>query len=177
VLPIDSARRAIVVGYGPTGRMVTRLLRENDFEPTVVDLNVDTVRELREQDVLAVYGDATHRDTLVQAGAADSDNLILTSAAMNESRETIRHAKELNKEIRVLARAAYLRDVRALKEAGAETVISAEAEVALALTETILVRLGATPEQIDHERERARSELVGERAGETREGRREQENR
>ena len=150
------------MGYGPTGSTVTRLLRENGFEPTVVDLNVTTVRELRDQRVRAVYGDATHRDTLAEAGAANSDNLILTSAAMHEGRETIRHAKELNANIRVLARASYLREVQGLKDAGAETVVSAEIEVALALTEAILVRLGATPDQIDQERERVRSELRGE---------------
>ena len=92
---VDPAHRAIVVGYGPTGRTVTRLLRENGIEPTVIDMNVDTVRELREQGVRAVYGDATHRDTLAEAGAAsrqpDPD-----AAGMTDGREAIRHAKELN---------------------------------------------------------------------------------
>src|SRR6185369_927356 len=150
----DPPHRAIVVGYGPSGRMVTRLLRENGIEPTVIDLNVDAVRELREQGVRAVYGDATHRDTLAEAGAAHADNLILTSAGLADGREAIRNAKELNPRIHVLARAPYLRDLDGLRRAGAETVISAEGEVGLALTEAILHRLGATPDQIDHERER-----------------------
>jgi K+:H+ antiporter len=155
----DPAHRAIVVGYGPTGRTVTRLLRDNGFEPTVVDMNLQTVRELREQGVRAVYGDATHRNTLSEAGAADSDNLILTSAGMPDSAEAIRHAKTLNPRLRVLARAPYLRDVGVLHDAGAEDVVSTEGEVALALTEILLHRLGATPDQIDRERERLRSEL------------------
>jgi CPA2 family monovalent cation:H+ antiporter-2 len=155
----DAAHRAIVVGYGPTGRTVTRLLRQNGFEPIVIDMNVNTVRELREQGVRAVYGDATHRDTLAQAGVPTADNLILTSAGMTDSHETIRHAKELNPDIHVLARAQYLRDVSAMRDAGAEAVVSAESEVGLALTEMMLHRLGATPDQIDHERERVRSEL------------------
>jgi CPA2 family monovalent cation:H+ antiporter-2 len=37
--------------------------------------------------------------------------------------------------------------------------MSAEGEVGMALTELILQRLGATPDQIDHERERVRSEF------------------
>jgi len=156
---VDAAHRAIVVGYGPTGRTVARLLRDNGFDVTVVDLNVHTVRELREQGVPAVYGDATHRGTLAQAGAAHTDNLILTSAGMADGREAIRNAKELNPDIHVLARALYLRDLPALRNAGAEGVVSAEGEVGLALTEMILQRLGATPDQIDHERERVRSEL------------------
>jgi CPA2 family monovalent cation:H+ antiporter-2 len=156
---IDPAHRAIVVGYGPSGRTVTRLLRENGIEPVVIDLNVDAVRELREQGFRAVYGDATHRDTLAQAGIARANYLILTSAGMAESREAIRHAKELNPDVLVLARASYLRDLEALKNAGAQMVISAEGEVGLALTEAVLHRLGATPEQIDHERERVRTEF------------------
>jgi CPA2 family monovalent cation:H+ antiporter-2 len=155
----DSAHRAIVVGFGPTGRTVTRLLQDNGIEPTVVDLNVNTVRALRERGIRAVYGDATHRDTLVQAGAHAANNLILTSAGMDDGRETIRHAKELNPSIHVLARAPYLRDLPALQNAGANIAVSAEGEVGLALTELLLQRLGATADQIDHERARVRSEF------------------
>jgi CPA2 family monovalent cation:H+ antiporter-2 len=157
--PVDSAHRAIIIGYGPTGRTVTRLLRENSIEPTVIELNVNAVRELREQGIHAIYGDATHPVTLAQAGVAEADNLILTSAGMADSRETIRIAKELNPNIHVLGRTLYLRNVDELRSTGAETVISAEGEVGLALIEAILHRLGATPEQIDHERERVRTEL------------------
>ena len=117
------------------------------------------VRELREQGVPAVYGDATHRDTLAQAGAMHTRNLILTSAGMADGREAIRNAKELNPTIHVLARALYLRDLPSLQTAGAAGVVSAEGEVGLALAEMIMRRLGATPDQIDQERERVRSEL------------------
>ena len=67
----------------------------------------------------------------------------------------------LNPDVRVLARAPYLRDVPSLKEAGANRVYSGEGEVALAFIEDILDSLGATPEQIDRERARAHSELSG----------------
>jgi CPA2 family monovalent cation:H+ antiporter-2 len=84
---------------------------------------------------------------------------------MADSREAIRYARELNPRIHVLARAAYLRDVPGLRSAGAQGVVSAEGEVGLALTEMMLHRLGATPDQIDHERERVRSEFRPETAG------------
>jgi CPA2 family monovalent cation:H+ antiporter-2 len=65
---------------------------------------------------------------------------------MTASRETIRHAKELNQRIHVLGRAQYLRDVPVLRNAGAEAMVSAEGEVALALTDMMLHRLGAAPD-------------------------------
>ncbi len=149
--------RAIVVGYGPVGQTVTQLLLDNGIEPTVIELNLDTVRRLRAFDVRAVYGDAVRPDTLVQAGVADAGNLILTSGASSVDVEIVRSAKRLNPRIRVLARSQYVRELARLRQAGAEDVFSAEGEVALAFTTRILERLGATGEQLERERERVES--------------------
>jgi hypothetical protein len=112
----------VIVGYGPTGRTVLRLLRENGVEPTMLELNVDTVRELKQEGIDAVYGDATRPESLEAAGVATAGSLILTSAGMPNSADVIRTARELNPRIRVLARAAYLRDLPTLRNAGADTV-------------------------------------------------------
>ncbi|HEY1192364.1 MAG TPA: cation:proton antiporter, partial [Gemmata sp.] len=155
----DPAYRAVVVGYGPVGRTVCRLLRENGIEPTVIELNIDTVQGLHAGGASAVYGDATHPDTLKEAGVDRAASLILSSSQLAGGSEVIRAAKELNPDIRVLARSAYVRELHALQEVGSEVVVSGEGEVALALTEAILRRLGATPDQIDRERERVRLDL------------------
>jgi K+:H+ antiporter len=156
----DASARAIVVGYGPTGQTVSRLLRENGCVPTVVDLNVNVIRVLREQGVHAVYGDATHREILAEAGTASADHLILTSAEMGHTREAIRNARELNPEIHVFARTAYLRELPAIRALGVDVAVSAEGEVGLAMAEMIMRQMGATPDQIDRERDRVRSEQL-----------------
>jgi len=157
----DPGHRAVVIGYGPTGRAVARLLTDNGIATTVVDLNIDVVRALREEGFDAIYGDATRPDTLEAAGVAKAGSFILGSAGMANSEDVIRMARAMNPEIEVLARASYLRDVPVLKAAGANRVYSGEGEVALAFIEDILDRLGATPEQIDRERARAHGELSG----------------
>jgi CPA2 family monovalent cation:H+ antiporter-2 len=151
--------RAVVVGSGPVGRTVARLLRENDIEPTIIELNLETVRRLREEGLRAIYGDAGHRGTLASAGVAEAGSLILSSSGLSDGEAVIRLARELNPDIQVLARATYVRELPALRQAGAET-FSGEGEVALALTVALLERLGATPEQIDRERERVHAELL-----------------
>ena len=155
----DRRERAIVVGYGPTGRTVVRLLRDNGITPTVVELNMETVRHLRQLGIDAVYGDVTQRDTIDAAGTGEAGTLILTSAGMGSASEVIRMAREISPGIHVLARAQYLRDLPTLVAAGADRVFTGEGEVALSLTESILDRLGATAEQIDRERDRAHREL------------------
>jgi CPA2 family monovalent cation:H+ antiporter-2 len=68
--------------------------------------------------------------------------------------EIVRVAKELNPQVKILARSQYVRELPKLRRAGAEDVFSAEGEVALAFTVRILERLGANGEQIDRERAR-----------------------
>jgi len=152
----DSAasHRAIVVGYGPVGQTVTQLLLDNGIVPTVIELNLDTVRRLRTFDVRTIYGDAMRPEILMEAGIKGADNLILTSGAGRVDEEIVRRAKDLNPDVTILARSQYVRELPKLHSAGAEDVFSAEGEVALAFTVRILERLGATGEQIDRERAR-----------------------
>ena len=69
-------------------------------------------------------------------------------------------ARRQNPSLQILARTTNLRELRALRGAGADVVVSGEGEVALTFTAAILERLGATPEQIDRERTRVRTELA-----------------
>ncbi len=154
---LDPQTRAIVVGYGPTGRTVTRLLRENGISPTVVELNMETVRELRQQGISAVYGDARHVDSLITAGLRHAGTLIISGA--DAGPEIIHVSREINPRVHIFVRSVYLRDVPPLRAAGAEQVFAGEGEVALAMTEAVLRRLGATADQIDRERDRVRAEL------------------
>ena len=160
----DPRHRAVIIGYGPVGRTVARLLRQNDVTPTIVDLNIDTVRALRDEGLPAIYGDAGHRDTLVSAGVPTAGAIILSVAGLAAAKEVITMARELNPSILILARTAYIRELVTLKQAGATVVYSGEGEVALAFTETILGRLGATPEQIDRERARVHEEILAPQA-------------
>jgi CPA2 family monovalent cation:H+ antiporter-2 len=159
--PADPHHRAVVIGYGPTGRAVVDLLRDNRIDATVIELNMENVRSLRELGIEAVYGDGTRPETLAAAGVANAGSLILGSAGMANATEVIRAARELNPRLRVLGRASYLREVAGLKAAGADAVYSGEGEVALAFVEDILETLGATPEQIERERARAHRVLSG----------------
>jgi K+:H+ antiporter len=157
---VSPAHRAVVVGYGPIGRTVSRLLRENEITPTVVEMNVDTVRALRAEGVDAIHGDAAQDTVLSAAHVERAGSLIVSVAGLPAVEESFRVARQHNPAIQILARAAHLREAAALRTAGADVVVSGEGEVALAFTTAILQRLGATPEQIDRERERVRAEIA-----------------
>lgn len=157
--PDPSTFRAVVVGYGPIGQTVSRLLRDGGIEPVIVETNLDTVHRARREGRHAVYGDAAHADILEGAGVGTAVALVLSASTTEQNSEIIRIARKMNPTMRVLARANYLREADAMRSAGANAVFAGEGEVALAMTEHVLGILGATPEQMDRERQRVRNEV------------------
>jgi monovalent cation:H+ antiporter-2, CPA2 family len=153
----DTGPRAIVIGYGPVGRTLARLLREQGISPTIVELNHETVAALNEKGIHAIYGDASQREILESAGAREAFALVF--AASGSSDAAIREAKELNASLLILSRASHVSDIAALKKAGADMVVSSEGEVAFAMAERMLQQLGATGEQLDRARDRIRADL------------------
>jgi CPA2 family monovalent cation:H+ antiporter-2 len=146
--------RAVVVGWGPIGQTVTRLLQASDIEPIVIELNLDTVRNLRNRGIAAIYGDASRQEVLEEAGTDEANSLILTADAQSNRDEIVKLAHELNPKLLVIARCTYLKDVDGLRQSGAAAAFSGEGEVALAMTTFVLEQLGASPDQIGRERER-----------------------
>ena len=156
--PLESEEaRAIVVGHGPVGQMLAKLLREQGLAPTVIDLNHETVAALNEAGVHAIYGDASQPEILESAGARGAFALVFAASGSPDA--VIRAAKEINPALLLLTRATYVQEIKALKDAGADLVVSAEREVAFAMAERLLGQLGATGEQLDRARDRLRAEL------------------
>jgi monovalent cation:H+ antiporter-2, CPA2 family len=152
----DTEDQIIVVGYGPVGRQVVSELEDNNLAVTVIDIDLEHVREARAAGVRAIYGDASQREILETAGIYHARALVF--ASNSEPFETVKIAGELNPDVSVLTRTMFLRDAPKLRAIGASVVVS-EAEVALAMTENVLARLGATAEQLDRARARVRTEI------------------
>ncbi len=134
--PLVDASRCVLVGYGPVGRIVHRLLTDRGAVVTVVDLNLETVRGLGAAGVRAIYGDVLRSGTLQEAGVETAGSLVL-SADVEDAAEIVRQVRILNPALRVMVRCHHLRDTAALRRAGADVVAAGEAEVGVALAEAV----------------------------------------
>jgi len=152
--------RAVVIGHGPAGQTVTRLLRESGVTPTVVETNIDTVEEILAAGGRAVFGDATRADILEAAGLRTASYLVVTIPKAETTLRVIQSGREVNPAVEVLARASYLRDRTAFETAGAATVCVDEAEAAVALAEAVLRRMDVTGDRASAAVRHVRSELI-----------------
>ncbi len=151
---------ATVVGYGPVGRVVTRLLQSFGVHPTIIEMNVDTVKWLHAQKQTAIYGDASNRHILLQAKVQEASYVIVTLPDAGTSAAVVTNVRNLNAETRIFVRAHYLGERKMLEQAGATAVRFEEAEIAISLSRLLLSEVNAQPEQFENEIRRIRQELT-----------------
>ncbi len=134
---------AVLVGYGPVGRTVHRVLEESGMAVVVIDLNMDAVGELADQGKTALFGDASKVAILEQAGVANADCLVVTVPDPAQRASIITAARSLNRAIRIVVRARYLRERAELERQGVSASVFEEAEAAVALARVVLADTGA----------------------------------
>jgi CPA2 family monovalent cation:H+ antiporter-2 len=139
---------AIVVGYGPVGQTVTRLLTEFGINPMIVEKNVDAVLELQQSGKQAMYGDASRPELLRAAGLDGAAYLVVTVPHAEISLRIVTAAREVAPVVRILARAEYINEAESFFQAGAAIIRSDEAESAAALAEALLEDIDAPADRI-----------------------------
>jgi CPA2 family monovalent cation:H+ antiporter-2 len=140
---------AIVIGYGPVGKTVTRLLEQFEIDPTIIETNIESVLELQRRGKQALFGDAARGDILCSARINAAAYLVVTIPQAEVSLRIIQAAREIAPVIRVLARAEYINQAEQFREAGAAIVRYDETESAAALAEALLRDIDVPGDRID----------------------------
>lgn len=161
----DDARRAVLVGYGPVGRAVHRLLRDARLPTTIIDMNMDTVLELTKAKEPAIFGDASHESILEQAGMRHATHVVLTMPQAEDRAAVVTAARAMNPHARILVRARYLREREELERAGASAAVFEEAEAAVALARLVLADTGLHREAAERKIKDLRLRLILENVG------------
>lgn len=74
-----------VLGLGLFGTSVARTLAQNNVDVIAMDINMDHVEEVAEDVAVAVQGDFTKLDQLIDAGVGDCDEVVIASTSRLEN--------------------------------------------------------------------------------------------
>lgn len=140
---------AIVVGFGPVGRLVDALLVDAGFHTVVIEMNLRSVESIGASGRSAIFGDATRPEILDDAGIRSARYLVVTLPHADKRSDLVHIAKELNPDIQIIMRARYLAEADALH--GWDKVISVyeEGETGLALARKVMELREMEPERIE----------------------------
>lgn len=126
---------AIICGFGPVGQQLNKSLHDDGVETLVVELNAETVRQLKREGQAVLFADATHSETWELTRLTQARLVAFTFPDATLTLEALTLIREHRKDIPVLARARFASDVERLKRFGATVVINDEIEAARAVVE------------------------------------------
>jgi voltage-gated potassium channel len=114
----------VVCGHGRMGRAVVDVLGRKGTKFVVVENDPERCRDIEEQRVQVVRGDATREEVLSAAGVERAGTLIACLADDAHNVYTILLARQLNPEITIIARAADDGAEERMRLAGADRVLN-----------------------------------------------------
>ena len=151
----------VVVGYGPAGQHLVRVLRETGIPFVVVEMNPESVADLQAAGVRALYGDSTRPHLLEAAGIERAKLAVVVISDAAAAARTVHQARALNPTIQLVARVRFLGDVEALTQAGADIVVPEEMETTVRIFSHVLGAYMIAPDEIDRQVRILRDEDYG----------------
>ena len=128
----------VVVGYGPAGRRLARVLGDAGIPYAVSDLNPASLHDARTDGAATVFGDASREPILRSLGIERAKLLVVAINDRDATRRIAAVARHLNPTLQILARTRFLADVEALTRAGADIVVPEELETTVRLFSQVL---------------------------------------
>ena len=141
----DEGSDVIVVGFGPFGQIVSRLLLLNGVKTTILDYDAEQIESLRRFGARVFYGDAARPDLLKSAGANDAKMVVVCESERDRSLAIVTMIKHHFPHLTICAQARDRGHVYELINEGVEVFERETFESALTLGEQALVGLGWKP--------------------------------
>jgi monovalent cation:H+ antiporter-2, CPA2 family len=130
----------IIVGFGLNGRNLGKVLKEAEIPYAVLEMNSDTVREMRKKGEPIYYGDGTSQEILHKLSIAKARLLVIAISDPVSTRRIVSIARHANPQIYIIVRTRYLIEVDDLKSLGADEVIPEEFETSIEIFSRVLHR-------------------------------------
>jgi len=132
----------IVAGYGRFGQIVSRLLRADGIETTLLDHDAGQIELTGRFGYKVFYGDAGRVELLSAAGADEARLLVIAIDDRDKAVQMVTSARQFFPHLKVLARAYDRSHAYQLMEAGADVITRETFGSALIMGEEALKLLG-----------------------------------
>lgn len=141
---VDGRGKVMVLGYGRFGQIVTRLLRAQGFEMTLIDDDPAQIELVKRFGVKVFYGDGGRLDILRAAGIDETTMVVIAVAGGDRILSIASQIRRYYPQIIIAARAVDRSHAHDLMAIGVQVIERETFRSALRLGEQALVALGHT---------------------------------
>jgi CPA2 family monovalent cation:H+ antiporter-2 len=142
VRPEAGGARAIIVGYGRVGKVVSTLLKELNVPFVASDFDAVTVSRERHEGNEVYYGDASDSEFLRACGLMEATGVIITINDRQSIDAIVAQVRTLRPDVLIVSRAKDAVHASHLYQVGASDAVPETIEASLQLSEAALVGLG-----------------------------------
>lgn len=128
----------IICGYGRIGRVLCRKLKRRPLDLVVIEKDPELIPVMEADGMLYLSGDAASEILLLKAGIERARGLVAVLATDTDNVFLVLTARQLNKDIEIIARAGHEASMAKLRAAGANRVESPYAMGAANMANRIL---------------------------------------
>ena len=149
----------IIVGGGRVGFRIAQVLKRLSVPMLIIELDQLRVERAKQAYIPVIYGDASHEVVLEAAETPSARLLIITSPEVVIAQAIVENAREVNSEIKVVARAPGVEFLEEFKKLNISEVVIPEFEAGLEMARKALVHLHIPAAKIQHYTESLRQDL------------------
>jgi len=128
----------IIIGFGLNGRNLAEVLRETSVPYVVLEMNNDTVIQMKKKGEPIFYGDGTSPEILHKLGIATARMLVVAISDPASTRRIVQVARKENPRLYIIVRTRYAAEVEDLLKLGANEVIPEEFETSIEIFAKVL---------------------------------------
>ncbi len=139
----------VIAGGGHVGYNIARILQRLELAFVIIELDHRRVEQAKADKMPVIYGDASQPVVLEAAGIHEARLLIITIPSVIAANSIVDHARRINKNLSIVARAINVEHMKDLHGRGVYEVVQPEFEASLELTRQALIHLNVPLHQIN----------------------------
>ncbi len=128
----------IIIGFGLNGRNLAEVLKEASVPYVALEINNETVFEMKKRGEPIFYGDGTSPEILHKLGIATARMLVIAISDPASTRRIVQVARKENPRLYIIVRTRYTAEVEDLLKLGANEVIPEEFETSIEIFARVL---------------------------------------
>ncbi len=148
----------IIAGFGRVGRIVVKMLEQQDINYLVIDADAMVVKKARKEGFSAYHGSISDAEVLEALGANRAALIILNMSDKLAVSRAIRSINEHFPSLLIISRVEDLRHSKVVKKVGATATVPIVVEAGLQLGSVALQSLGIPDHAIASVKERTRKD-------------------
>ncbi len=131
----------VICGWGLSGRLLSRILREGDIRHRIVDLDAAVVEEARAAGEAVLFGDIASHEIQLKAGIDRAAVAVFAMSDWTALRRAISLARSLNPELHIIVRTKQVDAIAELTQLGADEVVTQDLETCIEIVRRVFSKL------------------------------------